>query len=196
MDRGRRARQLTLVCALLHAACGDAGGVGDEPPREPGEYPLIDHSRWAVVAPDEDPFLRADSTIPEACEGSTYGAELFGNEDVFSVDGLDCLYMTVEQPTLFAVRTGDRIRVRLWNFELTGRRGTTADLAISLNGQNIWEKQLPIPSRSGLTVEFVDVVLDAPADSPLLFHVENHGSNSYSLFEVTLLVAEPVGDAD
>lgn len=191
MDRGRRARQLTGALALVCAGCGPDANLG-ELPREPGEYALVDHAAWRVVALDRDPFAAGRAQPPEACEGSTYGAELFGNEPVFSVDGLDCLYMTVEQPTLHALRAGDQVRVRIWNFELTGRRGTTAELALVLDGARIWEKSLPIPSRSGLTVEFVDVARDVSAGAPLLFHVENHGTNSYSLFEVTLLVPEEV----
>lgn len=179
--------RLAWLCASLAlAACGDA--VHDGPAaRAAGEYALIDHSAWRVVPWSDDPFAD-EASAPEACGETTFGVEPFGSETVFSVDGLDCAWMTVQQPLLHGLRAGDLVRVRVWNFELTGRRGNTATLAMWVDNAPFWSKELPIPGPSALTIEFVEVTSDIAAGSPLTWHVHNHGSNSYSLFEVTLIV--------
>lgn len=165
--------EIGLLCITVAApACGC--------PHDPG--PLVDPDAWTLVGANEDPFEDRLSQID--CEAFAYGAEFFGGERAFSVDTGDCNYVTVTQPLLRGVCAGAQVKARLWHFELTGPPGE-GHVAMAIDGATVWEERVSIPSDSELLVSRIDAG-ELAAGTPIHFHVHNHGSNSYSLLEVSV----------
>lgn len=172
-----RAFLLTLLVGVaLCAGCGE-----DEGPCTPTA--LIDPQAWTSVALDEDPFA-GDRSEGVVCDEEGIKIEDFGGETSLAVETRLCAFATVHQPTVADLGTCERILVRMWYFELLAPEPSEAHLALATDAGTIWEKTLPIPGPSGLIYESVPV--DAlPAGSELYWHVDNHGTNSYNLLEIS-----------
>ncbi|MCS6760404.1 MAG: hypothetical protein MO852_16865 [Candidatus Devosia euplotis] len=162
------------VLLLLVVGCGG--------PRV--EEAVVDLMAFEVVSgQSDDPFRAFDDG---GCANPSTGFELFGGEPSFGIDAVDCAYVTVAQPTLTSIAEGDPLRFRLWHFELTAPGASSATVALALDGRVVHELYLPIPGPSGLDVPRFSAPFEVAAGAPLHFHVRNHGSNSYSLLEITV----------
>jgi hypothetical protein len=84
------------------------------------------------------------------------------------------------------VVAGDKLQLRIWHFELTAPEAAEAHIAVTLAGTSLFDKRYPIPSGSGLDAPVVEVAADADQGSPIVFHVHNHGDNSFSLIEMSI----------
>lgn len=161
--------------AILLALCGCNG------PKEPA--PLVSATGWSRVDLAEDPY--ADRYPGEgACPETAFQVEEIGGEMSLGVDGQNCAFLTVRQPTLAEIEEGDLIFLRLWHYELSGLKASTATLTLSIDGQAVLERHIPVPSDSELITTYLDAPFEAPAGAPVIFHVENHGTNSYNLIEL------------
>lgn len=99
-----------------------------------------------------------------------------------------CDWITLTQPSLRDIRAGDRVEVRMRHSELTAPvPNEDARMTFVIGDQVVLDYTVLIPSP----FRFPSVVWTAPADvpagTPLLFHVDNHGSNEYMLIEVNIL---------
>jgi hypothetical protein len=147
------------------------------------EAPLVTDDRFIEVEASADPFL-AGRSFPR-CEATTFGPELLGGERSFGVNGIDCAYVTVGQPALVEVDEGDLLHVRFWHFALLGLDTATATVVLTVGGHPVMERFIPIPAESELFAPYFEAEFSTGAGAPVLFHVENHGSNSYNLVELT-----------
>lgn len=149
--------------------------------------PVITSDRWEVVTDDsEDPFseLRPDGA---ECDPEGYQVEMLAEEEVFSIDTWSCNYVTLRQTTLRDLRAGDVVEGRIWHFDLTAPSpGGDAYVAYHLGGEVLWEESVRIPSSSGLVLPTWTMAADAPAGTPLYFHLNNHGSNSWSVIDLVV----------
>jgi len=166
---------------LLLVLCTQWGCTG-EPPEPPDPQTLVDHDLWVELGPDEDPF--DDRPAEFECSPLSYGYEFIG-EHSFEVDLQDCDYLTVSQPSLQAVEPEDELGIRLWHNALVGPPGES-HIALLLDGQLIWEVYLPIPGEAELLSSTSVSNVSAPSGSDVVFHVHNHGSNTYDLIEVSV----------
>jgi hypothetical protein len=112
-------------------------------------------------------------------------SEALGGDDAFSVDTGRCSYLTVMQPALRAVAAGEVLQVRLWHFDLTAFEPAEAHAAVLVDGLALLDERVPIPSPGGLLVKEVPAERVIPAGAPVYFHLHNHGTNSWSLVEVS-----------
>lgn len=98
-----------------------------------------------------------------------------------------CNWITLEQPSLRAIRAGDRVEVRARHSQLTAPVPGEAHIAFVVGDEQVLDYRVTLPTD----FEFPDVVWTAPKDypagTPLLFHVDNHGQNEYMLIEVNVL---------
>ena len=185
----------TSAAALLLAACGGdsaanarAEAVGPAP-ADAGPSPnwtrvnLIDPSRWTPLSADEDPF--EDRPEDVHCPESALMTEPLGGELSYGIDTGMCNYVTAKQTSLVPVTAGETIQVRLWHFALSASEPAKAHVVLTVNGLGVLEKHVPIPSASGLITAEASVREFVPAGSPVLFHLHNHGENSWSLVEVS-----------
>ncbi|MDP6943055.1 MAG: hypothetical protein QF464_02805 [Myxococcota bacterium] len=153
-----------------------------------GVASLVDHTLWAVVPQQEDPFYPEDDTEVEPCPASQYGPEVQGDDVWFSVETVNCNYLTVQQPLLVDVPSGAQLRVRVWHFEFTYAEGTYVHaIAVGEPPDTLWETEAPLPLTSGglLPFELVPITRPLTAGEPVYWHLRNHGLNSWHLIEVS-----------
>jgi len=98
-----------------------------------------------------------------------------------------CNWITLEQPSLRAIRAGDRVEVRARHSQLTAPVPGEAHIAFVIGDEQVLDYSVTIPTD----FQFPDAIWTAPKDypagTPLLFHVDNHGQNEYMLIEVNVL---------
>lgn len=172
---GTRAGRLLALLALLglSTAC--------EPPRP--RVALVDHERWVITAAHEDPF--DDRPAEATCDPEAVQPNVLGLEAVLDIETWRCGYVTVVQPSLHEIRAGDRIRVRLWHYTLTAQEPAEAHAAVRIGALLPFDVRIPIPTSGGLLLEDWIAPEDAPAGTPIYFHLHNHGANSFDLIEVS-----------
>jgi hypothetical protein len=183
-DAGAAAgRDASAEDAGLDAAEADASSDG-----APGPRALVHSALWAPVPWGEDPFdPSAGETPPLPCERDTFGEELLGGELVFFVRTERCASLTVRQASRSALRAGETLQVRVYHFPLTAPVDGSARLIVQIGETVVWERELPIPSPAAEITETWEVDQDYPAGAPVLFHVNNHGNNEYTLIGLDVL---------
>lgn len=152
--------------------------------------------------PATDPFspLRGPGHF---CDPLGYGFEDLGGEATYGIESGFCNFVTATQPSMTAIVPGDEVLIRLWHFALTAPDPGEAYVAIQIGDRVVWEARLPIPCRGGLVgagtgdcpdnpnpaivdPPVFDADFEAPAGTPVYFHVQNHGQNGYNLIEIAI----------
>ncbi len=170
-----------LVIAALAAGC-------PEPPPDPEPVSLIDHDLWTLLDEADDPFA-SHRPDPVDCPDTAWGYEFIG-EDALEVRTDSCNYLSVAQPSEAAVAAGDELHVRLWHHSLSAAEDAVAHAAIAIDGEVIWEVEHAIPGDSGMDAPFWDAEADYDAGAEVVFHLHNHGNNTWNFIELSVL-AEP-----
>ena len=177
--------------ASLLTVCGVLACAPTAPDNE--DRPLSSPDLWAVtdaLIPGV-PTPAADGSF---CSTEGYKAEQLGSAYVFSVLTLFCNHLSVTQPTLTEIKTGETLRMKLWHSQLTAPVDSAAHVLIGVGDLTLWEEIYPIPTLEGsLNTSYWDAPHDIPAGTPLFFHVRNHGANEYSLVEIS--VVEEITDS-
>lgn len=174
-----------------------AGCPGDECQEKTD---LVDMTAWTLVAPEDDPFEPpADAPF---CTGDEIRMEAFGTGGPIALDvdtRAGCGWATLAQETKADLVAGDRVQSRLFYFSQTSFPADTADVALRFGDVDHWRFAVPIPTINQLEAPLLAVEQDVPAGTRVLFHVGNHGDNSWNLLEVSRVrnVFCPAGqDAD
>ena len=168
---------LLTVVGGLACAPSDPGNE-DRALSSPDLWTITDALIPGVPTPAEDSF----------CSAEGYKAEQLGSAYVFSVLTVFCNHLSVTQPTLTKIKTGETLRMKLWHSQLTAPVDSTAHVFIGLGDLPLWEETYPIPTLEGsLTTSYWNAPHDIPAGTPLFFHVRNHGANEYSLVEISVV---------
>lgn len=146
--------------------------------------PLVKGSGWEPLEPRQDPFWeRAEGRQP--CGQNDFGEEYGGLE----VSTSYCGYLTLSQPLLRALQPGDLLELSAWHGPLVSAAPAEGLMSLSVAGQALWSEVLLIPAAARSWVVRFESKVEAPAGEPLIFHISNHGSNSYTLY--ALKVAAP-----
>jgi len=160
-----------LLLSLLLAGCA----------REPGR--IVDHDAWTPVALADDPW--ADhAPEPVDCTPLAWGYRFEGGEDTLEVDTQDCNYLTLRTETTAPVRPSDTLKVRLWHFDLFFTDFAEAHAAVSIGGETVFDRAVPIPSDSEMLIEEQAAGVAYPVGTEVFFHLHNHGSNTWNLVAV------------
>jgi hypothetical protein len=137
----------------------------------------------SFLLPARDPF----SPLQPAnafCDPLAYRFEPIGGEPSLGIDSGGCNYLTVTQPSLTPIQAGDQVFIRIWHFALTAPDPGVAYLAIQIGDRMLWSAELPIPSNSEVLRPLVTTSFAAPGGTPVYFHLQNHGVNSYNVIDV------------
>jgi len=97
-----------------------------------------------------------------------------------------CNWITLEQLSLRAIHTGDQVEVRTFHAELTAPVPGEARMTFVIGDEIVHDYETLIPSGSSFPSTTWTADKDYPAGTPLLWHVNNHGSNEYMLIEVNI----------
>tara|TARA_R110001592_G_scaffold295594_2_gene565748 strand:- start:104652 stop:107168 length:2517 start_codon:yes stop_codon:yes gene_type:complete len=137
---------------------------------------LVDVNAWSEQQAGADSFpghRPADTACPD---NSWY------NEDgALEVETGYCRYLSLAQPSLAGVKTGDSLHLVLWHADLAFEEPATAHVAITLAGERVWEQNISIPAQANIYDLRIPVDFDAPVGSEVEFHLHNHGYNSWTL---------------
>ncbi len=192
--------RLTIAAGIwLVIGCGSSdGGV-------PG--PLVDNAQWRQTTDGEEffgeppagatcpppegdcPDFETDEcvVVPSNCDVS-FVAECFAPFTVLSVYTDVCDWITLEQPSLRAIRKGDEIETRAFHFALNAPVGGEARISLTVGDEMIFDERVLIPQPDSAPLGRTWIATqDFEAGTPMLFHVDNHGDNEYLLVEVNIL---------
>ena len=169
---------LALCVGTLGACVSDDGedGAEDEEETGAGTCELVDHELWEQIEAAEDPL--ADHR-PQTVECGIAGA--FLEFDRYEVDTNFCNYLAVRQPSLGAIEEGQILELGLYHFDLTAPEPAEAHVAMLVEGEIMWERTIPIPGPGSVFDESFASPISAPAGSEVVFHLHNHGQNTWAL---------------
>jgi len=160
------------VLAAGLAACGE--------PRW-GEFsPIVSADGWRAWD-GADPFGEQGD---RPCDPLGYGLEDLAGTPSFQVKTGVCDWATVYQPTEVEVKRRDRFEIRLFHDALIGPANTFATVGVSVEDEIVWQEQVAIPADSAFLLPELELKRELPVGTVLLFHVDNHGANSYHLIDI------------
>ena len=201
-------RLLFTVCLCLLWNCGSSSPASD-----PG--PLVDNTKWEPTTkgdevlgpPPEDAECMLEPvgcpqypwpdgecvTIDPAECVVAYVPECEQLMTVLSIytrmpdDRVNlCNWLTLTQPSLRAIRAGDRVEVRTFHDKLTAPVSGEARMTFVVGDEITFDVTELIPSDSSFESATWTADRDYPVGTPLLWHVDNHGRNEYMLIEVNV----------
>ena len=166
-------------------------GCSDAPPAAPAgdtavrAGPLVKVFEWKGVPTRLDPFYTGDPDI-RPCGLLEVGPENLGGVWVYSVQTGECNWHTIAQPSVLPMVPGDLLQLRVWHFQLIADGPATAHVRLTVNGQ-LWASiDEPIPNIGRMIVVDMPVTESIPAGSEVVFHLDNHGINSWHLVDLIL----------
>jgi hypothetical protein len=178
---------------LIDAAPDAADPDGPTPGCSPeGTLPLVTADLWAPVAGDRDPFS-------DWAEGEIECNPLVGffpELGALEIDTGQCNFVTVEQPLPLALAARSELEVELVHFDLVAAAPATARAAVAFVGANhvtgteprsSWEKPVPIPAPANRIVERFSNDEELSVGDRILFHLQNHGQNTWMLVRIDWL---------
>ncbi len=181
------------VMRLVSACVGAVGAtlLGCAPtagcPEDPPLISLIDHEEWKQVPMEEDPFAPGAEDEIYPCEERDITVEQFNEVTSWSVITGSCNWATVSQPLPRDLAPGDELFVKLFWFSQRDFPGAVANVALAVGDDVVVSRQVEVPTEAALLETTALVPSDAPAGTPLIFHVGNHGTNSWNLIDVSLV---------
>ena len=175
--------RLVLYLALL-----GLGSCTDEPAESPAvqqsvDGHLVNPFGWNEADEQTDPFQdRRPSTWD--CSPTAHFAEQLAGVWVYSIETGECDWLTITQPTAIELNPGDRVVANIWHFELVAPERAMAYLGFAIHDRILVDAEEPIPGPARRIELSFDVAERYPVGTPLLFHLNNHGANSWHIVEV------------
>ena len=173
---------LILLCLLL--ALIGCDGVSTSMIQDQSEAgPLVYTSGWSTTEPLQDPFneFRSSQLV---CGEDEHGAELLGDVWAYSIQTGDCNWLTIEQPSMRTVHEGDLIRLELWHFFLSAPEPASARVGLATAEGILIEMMEPIPQPARLIELEFRAQKSITKNTPIYFHISNHGTNSWHLLNI------------
>ena len=167
-----------LLCGFL----GLGACVPQQPDPEP-HSPLVDHQDWTELRAEEDPFDDRPDKID--CHELSWQYEYIGESSLEVSTGF-CSYLSVGQASLLPVRAQDVLELRLWHSNLEADEPAEAHAALRIADELVWEDYIPIPTDSAMMTARIEHHPAFAQGAPVVFHLHNHGSNSWNLLEVSV----------
>ena len=146
---------------------------------------LVNVFGWSVVELEHDPFYELWSNNVRYRENE-HGVELLADVWVYSVQTGNCNWLTVQQPSRNLVRAGDLVRAEIWHFALTAPEAASAWVGLASADGILVKIREPIPQAARLIELEFTAQRDITEDTPIYFHVSNHGANSWHLLNIEI----------
>lgn len=177
---------MSAAVLLPLLACGEVPVLGEDPAppsaparSAPAEPPLslLDPTAWDELDPAADPF---DVPKDSGCLPGGYFANVAGVE----VDTGRCRYLVLGQPLHTALRAGDVVTVSLEHLYLLSDEPAEGHAGVSIGGVRVLDQHVPIPAEPARYVVETAIDEDIDEGAQLVFHLHNHGANSWRLVDV------------
>jgi hypothetical protein len=171
------------VCAsVLLWACGDH----DHPPTPEAEksfQPLVGAEDWTPRARERDPFVGEEP--PPACD--LPGVRLEEEQGWLELDTTECGFITVAGGARDDVEQGQELALAVSHFDLEASEPATAELRLRFEECDVWSESIAIPSSANLIEARFDSPCPITQGGQVLFHLRNHGENTYQLRSLEVL---------
>lgn len=181
--RSPRLRAAFVPLAALLGACSSGDGVADSSSTQ-AEEPLVRFDAWQAVDRADDPFVAA-SAVPPACTAPGFRVE--DAQSWLELDTTACDWVTLTQPALAAVAEGDLVRIDFSHFDLDADAPTSAELRLRFDDCEAWSFSIAIPGSASVYQEQFRSPCRLTSESQVLFHLHNHGQNTYQLKDLSKL---------
>jgi hypothetical protein len=176
-----RRRAAALAALALALGCSEARPHATKQERSQA---LVSLDGWRSVERADDPFIEG-AAEPPACVGPGFRVE---SEDGWvEIDTGLCNWVTMVQPALVDVDEGGTIELGFSHYDLGAANPTNAELKLRLGDCDAWSKSIPIPSAAQVYEEQQASPCSIRAGDPVLFHLHNHGQNTYQLKSISTL---------
>jgi hypothetical protein len=142
---------------------------------------------WTLVAPEDDPFdPPADAPF---CPPEQIVVAPFGDGGPLALDvdtRAGCGWATLTQKTKVDIKAGDGLFTRVFYFAQSTTDPAVANVVLRIDDVDLLNFDVPLPIARG-DLKFAELTFDhdIPAGSTALFHVNNHGDNTWNLLEVS-----------
>lgn len=181
--------RVSLAATALLAQVAVLAGCSTtaEPPpskAEPTFQTLVPLEGWSSVSRADDPFV-TDLELAPACVGP--GFRLETDTQWLELDTGLCNWVTLTGDALFDVSTGQQLQLEFSHYNLEAAAPATAELQLSFPDCDVWAKELPIPGAAAVYKEQFASPCGLKAGQSVLFHLHNHGQNTYQLQSVSAL---------
>jgi hypothetical protein len=185
-----------LSALILTGSACSADSEADDSVPSGTVLQLVDIYGWTVLDAASDPFSdRIDDVV---CPAEGYGPD----EPLAFEVALDvCNYFVGSQPLTEGLVRGQQVELIVGHGLLApnasdkdpGRDGElpetpVAHVAVMLGERLLWEREIDIPTASRFYVTQHTMTADVPVGTPVIFHVHNHGPNTYRFVEMTTVV--------
>ena len=144
-------------------------------------YPLVEGDAWQILEPETDPY-RAALVGRTRCARTDFGEEYGGVE----LSTVRCGYLTLRQGLLRSVARGALIELQLWHSPLVSERQREGLIALRIGEEELWRQPLLIPADAESWTLRWESERALKAGAEVLFHVHNHGANSYTLYRLSV----------
>ena len=181
-DGGDAAADAGGADVLADATAGDAGGDGTSADTAEEDFgvSLVEAPLWTLAAPEDDPFVARAPAEPRCVDGAWYV-----DIDLIEIDTGKCDYATLVQPLAADLAPGDEVEIIAWNGRLAAPEVAMAHIDVRIGDALVWGEEVPIPSEGGFYTPRLAVTAAAPAGTPVYFHVDNHGFNTWNLVKIS-----------
>lgn len=146
--------------------------------------PLVDSTLWVRVPDAEDPFF-SQRPAGLLCDE----AGILQEAGTLEIKTELCNWPTLEQPLMADVAASDTLEVIFFFGPLLGEAGE-ALVEMHMGGEMLWQKTFAIPSTGGFIIQNVTPPRAFSAGEQVLFHLHNHGANTWNLASVSILGSE------
>ena len=171
-------RWVFVAIVGLSVACGEDGAQAR------GAGPLVEIDAWSLTAGLDDPFWSSHGGDDAArCSGVHWRTEGLGVE----VDTQACNYVTLTQTSVQPIAAGQRVQVRAWWQILASVEPTEGYIAVLIGDWLLFDERVAIPGDADARTVRIESPRAYPAGTPIYFHVDNHGYNSWTLGSLTVL---------
>ena len=170
--------RLLLAFALL-IGCPEAEPTVDAGPVDPGPGALIVHTAWQPTQAADDPLA---SHRPDEVRCPDWARPIEPPVQEIATD--DCNYASLAQPSLRPLFAGERVAVEYWHLQLWAEEPAEAHVALHIGDWLVFEDQIAVPGSEAFYSRGAVVPHDIPAGTPVVFHLHNHGQNSWRLLSV------------
>lgn len=191
---------MQIASSALGALLGCSGCLVAPLCEEKVPLVLVDEG-WTLLPPEADPFVDGDPTTffadpesslsedprPRRCTETEVGPNLLGQEPVLDVDTGRCGWATVSQRLREDVRPDDKLGLRIFYFSQAVFDAAEAHVVVRIGEDDLLDERVPLPTTSGLLGFEETAALSADTGETVLWHVGNHGDNTWNFIELSVL---------